>query len=181
MRYPDVHQDKIAFVYGGDCGSCHVREDRARRLTSHIGEELFPKFSPDGKWVAFTGEYDGNADVYVVPADGGEPRRLTYHPTWDGVLDWTPDSNKILFRSGRYNATNGRTNQLFLVSVQGGFPEMLQIPRSGPASFSPDGARLAYNPISTEFPAPGNAIGAVCKCTSASSTSRRNPTKSCRA
>jgi tricorn protease len=150
MRYPDVHKDKIAFVYGGDLWLAPRQGGQARRLTSHPGEELFPKFSPDGQWIAFTGEYDGNADVFIIPAEGGEPRRLTYHPSNDGVLGWTPDSKKILFRSTRYSPTT-RIAQLFLVPVEGGFPEMLPIHRAGLTSFSPDGKKVAYNPVSTEF------------------------------
>src|SRR5256885_16417303 len=76
----------------------------ARRLTSHVGDELYPKFSPDGKWIAFTGEYDGNPDVYLISAEGGEPKRLTVHPGNDIVLGWTPDGKDILFRSDRFSA-----------------------------------------------------------------------------
>jgi tricorn protease len=150
MRFPDVQKDKIAFVYGGDLWTASRQGGSARRLTSHPGEELFPKFSPDGKWIAFTGEYDGNADVFVVPADGGEPRRLTYHPANDQVLGWTPDSKRVLFRSGRASETQ-RYTKLFLVPVEGGFPQMLPIPLGGLTSFSPDGKKIAYNAVSTEF------------------------------
>lgn len=150
MRFPDVHKDHIVFVYAGDLWLAPRQGGAARRLTSHVGEELFPKFSPDGQWIAFTGEYDGNADVYVIPTQGGEPRRLTYHPSSDLVLGWTPDSQKVLFGSGRYSVPVA-TRRLFLVSLAGGFPEMLQIPRAGPTSFSPDGQRIAYNPTSREF------------------------------
>ncbi|MFQ5778955.1 MAG: protease, partial [Terriglobia bacterium] len=99
MRYPDISKDQVVFVYAGDLWTVPRAGGMARRLTAHPGDELFPKFSPDGQWIAFTGEYDGNADVFVVPAEGGEPRRLTYHPASDNVLGWTPDGRKVLFRS----------------------------------------------------------------------------------
>ncbi len=102
-------------------------------------------FSPDGKWVAFTGEYDGNTDVYVVPAVGGVPRRLTYHPGFDEVSGWTPDGKRILFRSGR-KSTSFYT-RLFTVPAGGGYPEEVQLPMAYEGSYSPDGSRLAYQPL----------------------------------
>src|SRR5215472_15303985 len=123
----------------------------ARRLTSHVGDELYPKFSPDGKWIAFTGDYDGNSDVYLIPAEGGEPKRLTFHPSNDIVLGWTPDGKNILFRSDRYSAPPGRFTKLFLVSPQGGNPKMLPVPRGDLTSFSPDGTKIAYIETSQEF------------------------------
>src|SRR5215471_12474420 len=80
MRFPDVWNDQVVFVYAEDLWVASTKGGPARRLTAHPGDELYPKFSPDGKWIAFTGEYDGNSDVFVVPAAGGEPKRLTYHP-----------------------------------------------------------------------------------------------------
>src|SRR5574341_545896 len=150
MRFPDISKDQVVFVYAGDLWIVPRAGGAARRLTAHPGDELFPKFSPDGKWIAFTGEYDGNADVFIIPAEGGEPRRLTYHPSSDFVLGWTPDSKKILFRSGRASWTQ-RFQRLFLVPVEGGLPEMLPLPQGGLTTFSPDGHRIAYNPVSTEF------------------------------
>jgi tricorn protease len=150
MRFPDISKDQVVFVYAGDLWTVPRAGGSARRLTAHPGDELFPKVSPDGRWIAFTGEYDGNADVFVIPAEGGEPRRLTYHPGSDLVLGWTPDSKKILFRSGRASWTQ-RFARLFLVPVEGGLPEMLPLPQGGLTSFSPDGRRIAYNPVSTEF------------------------------
>ena len=150
MRFPDVSKDSVVFTYAGDLWIVLRAGGKARRLTAHEGEELFPKFSPDGHSVAFTGEYDGNSDVYVMPAAGGEPRRLTYHPAEDMVLGWTPDGQRILFRSTRTSYSR-RFQKLFLVPAQGGPAEELPLPRGGPASFSPDGKRIAYNPISTEF------------------------------
>src|SRR3989454_5312542 len=109
------------------------------------------KFSPDGKWIAFTGEHDGNPDVYVISAEGGEPKRLTFHPSNDIVLGWTPDGKNILFRSDRFSAPPGRYTKLFLVSPQGGTPKMLQVPRADLTSFSPDGNKIAYLETSQEF------------------------------
>ena len=112
MRQPDISKDNVVFSYAGDLWIVPRAGGQARRLTSHPGDELFPKFSPDGKWIAFTGEYDGNPDVYVMPAQGGEPKRLTYHPGNDIVLGWTPDGKKILFRSNQASAPPPTTQPL---------------------------------------------------------------------
>ena len=149
MRFPDIWRDQVVFVYAGDLWVSSTKGGPARRLTSHPGDELYPKFSPDGKWIAFTGEYDGNSDVYVVPASGGEPKRLTYHPANDMVLGWSPDG-RILFRSTRASDLPDYT-RLFLISPEGGLPEMLSIPRASLASFSADGQRIAYNMTSQEM------------------------------
>src|SRR5690242_12229468 len=79
LRFPDIHGEKVAFMYGGDLWLASTSGGAARRITSHTGRELFPKFSPDGKWLAFTGQYDGNFNVYVMPSDGGQPRQLTFY------------------------------------------------------------------------------------------------------
>jgi len=150
MRQPDISKDSIVFVYAEDLWTVARAGGQARRLTAHAGDELYPKFSPDGKWIAFTGEYDGNSDVYVIPAEGGEPRRLTYHPGNDMVLGWAPDSKRVLFRSSRASAP-AATTRLFLVSIDGGLEEMLPVPRASLTSFSPDGQKVAYNPTSQEF------------------------------
>jgi tricorn protease len=154
MRFPDIYQDKIVFVYAGDLWLVPAEGGLARRLTSDIGLELFPKFSPDGKWIAFTGQYEGNTDVYLIPAEGGEPKRLTYRPGFenmsdragfdDMVLDWHPDGKRILFRSWR-DSYNTWFQRLYLVSEEGGFPETLPLPEAGLTSFSPDGTKIAYN------------------------------------
>jgi tricorn protease len=150
MRYPDVSKDHIVFTYAGDLWTVARAGGQAHRLTSHPGEEIFAKFSPDGKSIAFTGDYDGNADVYVMPAAGGEPRRLTYHPAADNVLGWTPDGKKVLFRSNAFSQPPDYT-RLFVVSPESGNPEMLPIPRASLSSFSPDGERIAYLPTSQDF------------------------------
>src|SRR5262249_9507132 len=151
LRFADISKDRVVFAYAGDLWIASRQGGDARRLTSHGGDELFPKFSPDGKWIAFTGEYDGNPDVYVIPAEGGEPRRLTFHPSRDIVLGWTPDSKYILFRSDRLAAPPGRTTKLFLVSVEGGPAKALPVPRGTLTSFSPEGTKIAYLEVSQEF------------------------------
>jgi tricorn protease len=150
MRYPDISRDQVVFVYAGDLWTTPRAGGTARRLTSHPGDEIHPKFSPDGKWIAFTGEYDGNSDVFVIPASGGEPRRLTFHPGNDRVLGWTPDSKRILFRSNRNSLLPDYT-RLFTVPVEGGMPEMLSVPRASLSSFSPDATKIAFNSTSQEF------------------------------
>jgi tricorn protease len=149
MRFPDIWHDQVVFAYAEDLWISSTKGGPARRLTAHPGDELYPKFSPDGQWIAFTGEYDGNSDVYVVPSSGGEPKRLTYHPASDVVLGWSPDG-RILFRSTRASDLPDYT-RLFLISPQGGVPEMLSVPRASLASFSADGQRIAFNMTSQEM------------------------------
>ncbi len=151
LRYADISKDNVVFAYAGDLWIASRAGGAAKRLTSYPGDELFPKFSPDGKWIAFTGEYDGNQDVYVIPSEGGEPRRLTFHPSNDIVLGWTPDGKFILFRSDRVSAPPSRYARRFLVSLDGGMPQMLQVPRASLTSFSPDGTKIAYLETSQEF------------------------------
>jgi tricorn protease len=160
MRFPDVHLDKIVFVYAGDLWLVPSQGGIARRLTTHLGKELFPKFSPDGEMIAFSGQYQGNTDVYVISAKGGEPKRLTYRPGFenmadrfgfdDMVLDWHPDGKRILFRSSR-ESYNSWFQNLFLISVEGGFPQKLPLPEAGLTSFSPDASKIAYNRIFRNF------------------------------
>jgi tricorn protease len=144
---PAVSAHHIAFQYDGDLWVANRDGSAARRLTTHAGIESSPRFSPDGRWLAFTGEYDGNVDVFVVPVAGGAPTRLTWHPGPDVVLDWTPDSRAVLFRSPRAVHTNRHT-QLFTVSIDGGQPEAIPVPHAAKAAFSPDGRRIAYTPLS---------------------------------
>jgi tricorn protease len=160
MRFPDVYKDRIVFSHAGDLWLVSSSGGAARRLTTHPGLELFPKFSPDGKWIAFTGQYDGNFNVYVIPAEGGEPKQLTFLPDVASVAErmgpnnmvitWFPDAKRILFLSRRdtYNTWFGR---LFSVSLDGGLPEKLPIDKGGLTSFSPDGTRIAYNRIFRNF------------------------------
>jgi tricorn protease len=149
LHQPDISADKVVFVYGSDLWTAPVAGGVADRLTSHIGNESDPRFSPDGSLVAFTGGYDGNGDVYVIPATGGMPRRLTYHPGGDAVLGWSPDGSKVLFRSGRH--ASSRFSQIYTVPVEGGYPDRLPIPEGSLASFAPSGGQIAYTPISNAF------------------------------
>jgi tricorn protease len=150
LRYADISRDKVVFSYAGDLWTSPRQGGAARRLTTSPGDKLYPKFSPDGKWIAFTASYDGNPDVYVMPSEGGEPKRLTYHPSADIVLGWTPDGKDVLFRSDRAVAPPNRTTRLYLVSTQGGLPTVLPPPRGDLTSFSPDGTKIAYIETSQE-------------------------------
>ncbi|MGZ3846061.1 MAG: S41 family peptidase [Flavisolibacter sp.] len=143
FRYPDVSATQIAFVYGGDIWIVNKTGGTANRLTSSTGEEAYPRFSPDGKTLAFSATYDGNTDVYTMPVSGGVPVRLTWNSFPDRVIDWHPDGQRILFASGRESGTPA-FRQLYLVSTKGGLPEKLSIPYGELASFSPDGNNVAY-------------------------------------
>jgi len=144
LQKPTLSRDDVVFVYAGDLWIAGREGGEAKRLTTGIGIETHPYFSPDGSLIAFTGEYDGNVDVYVVPATGGVPRRLTYHPDPDEVIGWTPDGNQILFRSPRHSYSF--FYQLFIVPIAGGFPTEMPLPMAVEAYYSPDGSRLAYVP-----------------------------------
>jgi tricorn protease len=144
LQTPTVSKTQIAFAYGGDIWIVDRKGGEARRLVTGIGLESSPIFSPDGQWVAFTGDYDGNTDVYVVPAEGGQPRRLTYHPDPDVALGWTPDGKSVLFRSHR--ASYSDPNQFFTVPLTGGLPAEIPLPMAEEGAFSPDGTKLAYVP-----------------------------------
>ena len=150
LRQPAISADHIAFVYANDLWVADADGMHPRRLTSFEGFESNPVFSPDGAWIAFNAEYDGNTDVYLVPVQGGMPERLTWHPYADSVCSFTPDGKAVLFRSGRNVFTN-RYSQLFTVPVEGGFPEPLDLPNAVKASYSPDGSRLAYTPLGDRF------------------------------
>ncbi len=145
MRYVDVSATQICFVYGGDIWVVNKNGGMATQLTHSPGEESYPKFSPDGKEIAFTASYRGNPDVYVMPTTGGVPLRLTYGSHNDRMVDWHPAGEKILFASRRETGIpSGRVNQLFLISKTGGMPEKLPIPYGEIATYSPDGKQLAY-------------------------------------
>ena len=143
VHSPTLSKTQIVFVYGGYLWGVPRQGGEARQLTTG-GHETHPIFSPDGKWIAFTGEYDGNIDAFVMPAEGGSPRRLTWHPGADVVRGWTPDSKRVLFDSAREAYAD--FDRLYTVSVEGGWPEVLPMWRGEAASFSPDAKRLAYVP-----------------------------------
>jgi tricorn protease len=145
LQRPTVSRTHIVFVYAGDLWIVGREGGDAARLTNGIGIETDPVFSPDGRRVAFTGEYDGNTDVYVVGAEGGVPRRLTYHPGADRAMGWAPDGKRVLFRSGRKSVSF--YNRLFTVAPDGGFPEEVPLPMAEEGAFSPDGSRIAYQPL----------------------------------
>jgi tricorn protease len=145
LRQPDVSAEHIAFVHANDVWIVPRQGGAARRLTSDDGAETSPAISPDGEWVAFSGEYGGNTDVYLVPVAGGQPARLTWHPGQDDVQGWTPDG-KILFRSSREGVPT-RLTQFFTVDPTGGFPEALPIPQAYLGELSGDGAFVAYQEI----------------------------------
>ncbi len=149
LRNPDIHGDMIVFTYAGNLWTVGSKGGQARRLTSSEGYQSQPKFSPDGKYIAFSGNYDGNNDVYVIPAGGGEPTRLTFHPGWDRVIDWQPDGRSVRFQSPRRSRT-GRDLQLFTVDMQGGLPRRIPLPTAGLSSYGPDGVKIAFNRISRE-------------------------------
>jgi tricorn protease len=143
LRYPDVSETHVAFVYAGDIWLVEKGGGTAHRLSSPPGEELFPRFSPDGSELAFTANYDGNSDVYVIPAMGGAPVRVTYHPDSDTISDWNPDGTKLLFSSRRASGIR-RISQFYLVSADGGFPDTLPVPYGDVGALSPDGRSIAY-------------------------------------
>src|SRR5215475_4352500 len=157
LRFPDIHGDKVVFTYGGDLWTAPVTGGTATRLTAHPGIEVFAKFSPDGKWIAFTGQYDGDEQVYVIPAAGGEPRQLTFYPAkgplpprwgWDNqVFGWTKDSKRIIFRSLRDSWTLPIA-KLYSVSIDGGPATPLPMPAAGSGDFSPNNDEIVYSPQS---------------------------------
>jgi len=149
LRYPDVSRNKIAFCYGGDLYISSVDGKNVRQLTSFPGEEMLPKFSPDGKQIAFTAEFDGNKEVYTMPVSGGKPKRLTFHQADEYVVDWYPDGSKILFRSNR-SSYSYRFNRLHTVPVTGGLPEVLNLPEADLSSYNSTGDQIAFCRTSTE-------------------------------
>ena len=150
LRQPTLSGSEIVFVYANDLWKSPISGGNAIRLTSDEGLESYPHFSPDGTQVAFTAQYDGNTDVYVVPARGGEPRRLTWHPGADIVQGWTPEG-EVLFRSSREGHPT-RQNRLYTIGMEGGLPEALSVPRAAYGDLSPDGSYLAYTPITSWDP-----------------------------
>ncbi|GIK31762.1 MAG: protease [Armatimonadetes bacterium] len=147
MRFPDIHGDTVVFTYASDLWTAKREGGLARRITSHPGQETRARISPDGKFVAFSGEYDGNVDVFVVPIEGGEPKRLSYDPVSDLVLDWTPDG-KIAYKSlsGTFNSKQPR---MWVVDPKGGLPAASALQEVSDGTFSPDGKSMAFNRVSS--------------------------------
>lgn len=160
LRFPATNGQEIVFSYAGDLYKTSVNGGAAQRLTSHVGYEMFPRFSPDGKTIAFTGQYDGNTEVFTMPSSGGEPLRLTYTATNSRddigdrmgpnnmVMAWTPDGKSIVYRN---RIGDGFTGHLKLVNNEGGLSETIPLPEGGFCSYSPDGKKLAYNRVMREF------------------------------
>jgi len=143
LRYADVSNTQIAFVYGGDIWLMSRSGGTAHQLTHSLGEESWPRFSPDGKEIAFSASYNGNMDVFVMPVGGGVPTRVTYNSFDDRMVEWHPDGKRLLFASKRESGRQSYS-QFYLVGKAGGMPEKLSIPYGELASFSPDGSSLAY-------------------------------------
>lgn len=160
LRFPATNGSEIVFSYAGDLYKVSINGGEARKLTSHVGYEMFPRFSPDGQSIAFTGQYDGNTEVYTIPLSGGEPLRVTYTGTNSRddlgdrmgpnnmVMGWTVDGKNIIYRNRRGSSFAG---QLYLVNKGGGLSEQLPLPEGGFCSYSPDGSKLAYNRVMREF------------------------------
>ena len=144
LRKPAVHSRYIAFAYASNIWVVERSGGTARRLTSFAGQTSNPRFSPDGKWLAFSGEYAGNTDVYVVAVEGGEPKRLTWHPGDDTVQGWTPDGKAVLFTSARASWAPIATPRFWTVPVEGGVEEPLALPRGYQGQISPAGTHIAY-------------------------------------
>ena len=161
MRFPAIHDNQVVFSYAGNLYTVDPNGGTARKLTSSPGYEMFARFSPDGKNIAFTGQYDGNTEVYVMPSQGGDPKRVTYTATIgrDDVSDrmgpnnivmtWK-DNEHIVYRS-RCESFNAFVGQLYLADINGGLSEQLPLPTGGFCSYSPDGKQLAFNRIFRQF------------------------------
>jgi tricorn protease len=160
-RFPSLHGDSIVFEAHGNLWKVDRKGGTAQRLTAEPGYDLMPRYSPDGKWIAFTGQYEANTDVYVIPAAGGEARRLTFHSdVVDGaperwgpdnmVLGWTPDSKQVVFLSRR-SSMNSWFGRYFTVPVEGGEEKLMPLDKGGAFTWSPDGKSIVYNRIFTNF------------------------------
>ena len=160
LRFPNVWHDRVVFSYAGDLWTVGAQGGTATRLTSNPGLKLFAKFSPDGRHIAFTAQYSGDEQVYVMPTGGGAPRQLTFYPApgpraerWgydNQVYGWTPDGKAVLFRSARdgYMLTDSK---LYTVPLDGGASTALPMPMSGAGYFAPDGKKIVYSPLWRDF------------------------------
>ena len=160
LRFPATNGSEVVFSYAGDLYKAPIEGGEAVRLTSHVGYEMFAKYSPDGRTIAFTGQYDGNTEVYSIPAEGGTPVRLTYTAT-NGrddlgdrmgpnniVMGWTPDGKNIVYRN---RISDGFDGKLWTIPAAGGMSAELPLPEGGFCCYSPDGSKLAYNRTFREF------------------------------
>ncbi|WP_445665996.1 S41 family peptidase [Fodinibius sp. AD559] len=147
LREPTISEEYIVFVYANDLWITDRNGGDAHRLTSGDGGETNPHFSPDGTKVAFTAQYDGNTDVYVVSVEGDQPKRLTWHPSNDQVTGWSPDGQKVLFVSGRKGVPT-KSSTFYTINVDGGFPQKHKIPRAATGEISSDNSYIAYQPVS---------------------------------
>ncbi len=150
LHQPATNGTHVAFVYADDLWVARLDGTDLRRLTTDDGVESSPAFSPDGSLIAFSAQYEGNVDVYVVASEGGVPKRLTWHPGPDIAHGFTPDGRKVLFTSGR-SVFTGNYQQLFTVTLDGGMPDQLPIPNAASGAYAPDGRRIAYNPNGPRF------------------------------
>ncbi|MDR3250663.1 MAG: PDZ domain-containing protein, partial [Tannerella sp.] len=160
LRFPTTNGSEVVFTYAGDLYKAPISGGEAVRLTSFLGYEMFARFSPDGKTVAFTGQYDGNTEVYTIPSTGGEPLRLTYTATNSRddlgdrmgpnniVMGWTADGKSVVYRN---RTGGGFVGKLYTVGSEGGLSEVIPLPEGGFCSYSPDGKKLAYNRVMREF------------------------------
>lgn len=160
LRFPTTNGTDVVFSYAGDLYKVPLNGGEAQRLTSHVGYEMFARFSPDGASIAFTGQYDGNTEVYLMSANGGEPKRLTYTSTNSRddlgdrmgpnnvVMTWTPDGQKIVYRN---RISDGFDGKLWMIDKKGGMSEEIPLPEGGFCSYSPDGKLFAYNRVFREF------------------------------
>jgi tricorn protease len=160
LRFPDIHGDRVVFTYAGDLWAAPATGGTAARLTAHPGQEMFARFSPDGRWIAFTGQYDGDEQIYVIPSTGGVPRQLTFYPArgplpprWgydNQTIGWSRDGKAVLFRSLR-DSWDIAESRLYTVPVEGGLAEPLPMPTSGAGDLSPDGRQVVYTPVARDF------------------------------
>ena len=160
MRFPSTNGTEVVFSYAGDLYKASINGGEATRLTSHVGYEMFPRFSPNGATIAFTAQYDGNTEVYTIPSNGGQPKRMTYTSTNSRddigdrmgpnnmVLTWTKDGQGIIYRNRIGGSFVGK---LWNISKDGGMPQQIPLPEGGFCSYSPDGKQLAYNKVMREF------------------------------
>ena len=147
LREPDIKGDTIVFTYGQEVWQASLTSLQAKRITSFRGQASNPKLSPDGKWIAFTGQYSGNFDVFIIPVNGGSPKQLTWHPGTDKVKGWSPDSKSIIFSSGRDSAPTNSAPRFWQVNISGNTPISLPMLRAESGSMSPDSTKFVYQKV----------------------------------